>query len=284
MFGFEYSDSDLKDQLEDPEKYLPEEVSQEIPGFLDALRKDGQVRDPDYFRGNINKIAGNTFELQYISDLSRKTVRVLDLKIKSLELLRSRFSIADTWDDKDVIDIIPQCDSPKKLIKALKLIFNGVVDSYELGYELGHRGKQRKDIRRHGQYTRQALESLKLITSYKVGNKLLPELTERGKRIAETSDQELQNKLLTVAMLNYAPVWKIVSAITDQGKEEFDELTIQRIAFPEELREATTCSRRTKTLKAWIRWISKTSGIPIRLPGGVTQLSLFNTKPSDFKE
>jgi len=284
MFNFEYSNSDLKNKLENPEKHLPEEVSQEISSFLDALRIDGQVRDPDYFRGNISKISGITFELQYISDFPRKTVRVLDFKIKALELLRNRFSIADTWDDKDVIDIIPQCDPPKKLIKALKLIHKGVTDSYELGYELGHRGKKERYVRRHGQYTRQALESLKLITSYKAGGKLLPELTERGKRIAEAIDQELQNKLLTVAMLNYAPIWRIVSAITDKGQEEFDELTIQRLAFPEELRDAKTCPRRTQTLKAWIRWISETSGIPIRLSGGGTQLSLFGAKPSDFRE
>jgi hypothetical protein len=273
MFEFEFINSELKSKFNNLNDHYPIEVSQELPQFIEALKEEGLVRGTDYFRGHINRISAKSFDLTYISDFDNKIVKVLDLKVKSKDLLRERFDLQDSWDDKDVIDVIPQCDSPAKLIKALKLIFSGVVDSYELGYELGHRGKKKRYISRHGQYTRQALEALHLIESRNEGKRLVPELTERGKLIATTSDVQLQNKLLTVAMLNYYPVWKVIGAITE-GNDEFSDETIQKLVFPEELRDADTCSRRTSTLRTWIKWISTTSGIPIRLPGGYKQLTL----------
>ena len=273
MFQFIYSSPNLREKIEDPHKHCPEEVCRELPQFIEALSRDGQISGSDFFRGNINKISAKTFELYYVSNISNQSIKIIEFKVKSLDLLKSRFSLQDSWDDRDVIDIIPQCDSPQKLIRALKLILSGVTDAYELGYELGHRGKKKKYIARHGQYTRQALESLKLVQSSKQGTKRIPELTQRGRKIAETSDTYLQNKLLTIAMLDYPPMAKVVTAITD-GEGVFDDATIQEIAFPAEFRDADTCPRRTQTLKAWIRWISSTSGIPIRLPGGTKQLTL----------
>lgn len=274
MFTFEYSDSELKEKIENADEHYPDEVCGELPQFLDGLRRDGQVSGTDYFRGNINRISARTFYLHYVSDPQRQIVQLIYLSVKSADLLQKRFSIINEWDDSDVIDVVPQYDSPAKLIKALKLIAKGIVDSYDLGYELGHRGKKREYISRHGQYARQALDVLKLVESHKKGKKLVPELTERGQLIAESSDQQIQNKLLTVAMLNYRPIWKVVNATTE-GDDEFNWETIREMVFPEELREANTCSRRSQTIRTWIQWISSTSGIPIRLPGGYKQLALF---------
>ncbi|MEO0868192.1 MAG: hypothetical protein AAFY17_07035 [Cyanobacteria bacterium J06642_11] len=273
MFKITFADRLLKERVEDPQKHYPDEVCLELPPFLEALEKSGQVSGADYFLGNISRISANTFELHYVVDVNAKTVKIIELNVKSLDLLKERFSLEDSWDDDDVVDILPQCDPPKKLIKALKLIYNGVTDAYQLGYDLGHRGKKERYISRHGQYTRQALEALKLVESVKQGRKKVPELTDRGRQIAVSSDPQFQEKLLTIAMLNYPPLWKVINAITD-GDGEFEDSTIQKIAFPEELREANTCPRRTQTLKSWIRWISSTSGIPIRLPGGTKQLTL----------
>lgn len=274
MFNFEYSDSELKEKIEGAGRYYPEEVCRELPQFLDGLRRDGQISGTDYFRGNINRISARTFHLHYVSDPQKQVVKLIDLSVKSAELLQERFSIVNEWDDSDVIDVVPQCDPPAKLIKALKLIAEGVVDSYDLGYQLGHRGKKPEYISRHGQYTRQALDVLKLVESHQKGKKLIPELTERGKLIAKSNDQQIQNKLLTVAMLNYRPVWRVVNATTE-GDDEFNRETIRELVFPEELREADTCSRRSQTIRTWIQWISSTSGIPIRLPGGYKQMTLF---------
>lgn len=274
MFSFEYSDSEFKKKIESADKHYPDEVCQELPPFLNGLRRDGQISGTDYFRGDINRISARTFYLHYVSDPQRQVVKLIDLSVKSAKLLQERFSIINEWDDTDMVDVIPQCDPPAKLIQALKLIAEGVVDSYDLGYQLGHRGKKPKYISRHGQYTRQALDVLKLVESHQKGRKLIPELTERGKLIAESNDQQIQNKLLTVAMLNYRPVWEVVNATTE-GDDEFNWKTIRELVFPEELREADTCSRRSQTIRTWIQWISSTSGIPIRLPGGYKQLTLF---------
>lgn len=276
MFDLEYSDPDLKSKIENLEKHYPDEVCCELPHFLKGLKRDGQVSGTDYFRGGINRISARTFFLHYVPDRQRGVVNLVDLKVKSAELLQSRFSIVDEWDDNDVIDIVPQCDSPTKLIKALKLIAGGTTDSYELGYHLGHRGKKGEYISRHGQYARQALDTLKLVKSHQDGRKLIPVLTERGRHIATSTDAQIQNKLLTIAMLNYRPVWKVINATTE-GDDEFNQETIRELVFPEELRDADTCSRRSQTIRTWIQWISSTSGIPIRLPGGYKQLTLFTT-------
>jgi hypothetical protein len=273
MYTFKYSSPVLQEKLEDPQKHYPEEVDRELGQFLEVLQTTGEVRGTDFFLGNINKLAAKTFTLHYVSDLSNKTVKILELEINSWEVLKERFSLKDSWNDNDVIDVIPQCDSPPKLIRALRLILNGVTDAYDLGHELGHQGKEREYISRHGNYTRQALDCLKLVISMKKGKKLVPELTERGKKIAEASDALVQEKLLTIAMLEYPPLRKVLTAITE-GEDEFDDSTIQNMVFPEEFQEVSTCPRRTQTLKAWIRWISGTSGIPIRLPGGTKQLTL----------
>jgi hypothetical protein len=273
MFDFQYSDSSLKNKVENPQKQYPDEVCQELPQFIQRLRKDGQMSGTDYFMGGINRISAKTFVLDYLSDFDNGVVKLINLEVKSADLLRSRFSLQNDWDDSDVLDTIPQCDRPQKMIKALKLILGGVSDSYDLGYELGHRGKKREYISRHGQYVRQALDELKLITSYRDGRKLIPELATRGKLIAESDSEQMQNKLLTVAMLNYPPVWKIIDATT-KGDDEFTQKTVEELIFPVELRDSDTCARRSQAMRSWITWISSTSGIPIRLPGGYKQLTL----------
>ncbi|MFK8184782.1 MAG: hypothetical protein AB8B99_15530 [Phormidesmis sp.] len=275
MFAFEYSDTQLKEKIEDPEKHYPEDVRRELPYFLQALERNGEVSGTDYFRGDINKISAKTFYLHYVSDHQKRIVKLIDLKVRSAELLKRNFSITNEWDDSDVIEAIPQCDRPEKLIKALELIASGVTSSYDLGYQLGHRGKKKEYISRHGNYTRQALDVLKLVDSQPDGRKLVPVLTKRGKHIAMSADSQIQNKLLTVAMLNYRPIWMVINATTE-GDDEFSQDIIRELVFPEELREADTCSRRSQTIRTWIQWIASTSGIPIRLPGGYKQLHLFS--------
>jgi hypothetical protein len=275
MFIFEYSDTQLKEKIEDPEKHYPEDVRRELPYFLKALEQDGEVSGSDYFKGGINKICAKTFYLHYVSDPQKRTVKIIDLEVRSAELLRRQFSIINEWDDGEVIEVIPQCDRPEKLIRALELIANGFTSSYDLGYQLGHRGKKERYIARHGQYTRQALEVLKLVESQHNGKRLVPVLTERGKHIAVSADSQIKIKLLTVAMLNYRPIWMIINATTE-GDDEFSQDIIKELVFPQELREADTCSRRSQTIRTWIQWIASTSGIPIRLPGGYKQLNLFS--------
>jgi hypothetical protein len=273
MYKFTHISKGLKVKMEDVISHYPPEMCQELTHFLNALEATGQVSKSDFYRGGIIGISANTFDLNYVVDHAEKTIKFIELKLKPLGALRERFSINNSWDDKDVVEIIPQCDPPAKILKAIGLIRAGISDSYELGKALGHQGSKKRYVSRHGQYTMHALECLKLIVRQKQGRKLIPILTERGRSIAEANDINLKQKMLTVAMLNYHPIWRIIEAITN-GEDELNDNTLQMLTFPEELRDSDTCPRRAQTLKSWVRWISDVNGIPIRLPGGVKQLSL----------
>lgn len=273
MFSIQFCDSQLKKKIAARDQFYPPEVCQELPQFLEALERDGDINGVDYYKGDIKKISAVTFSLYYVSNTPEKIVKLIDLKVKSAELLRERFTIEDSWDDKDVIPSIPQYDVPEKIIQALELIDRGVSNSYDLGYKLGHRGKQDRYISRHGQYAQHTLEQLKLIVRTQEGPSKIPELTEKGRLIAQAHNKDLKERLLIEAMLSYQPVWQIIGAVTE-GEDDLNDGLIKHLAFPEEFHGADTSNRRSQTLKNWIKWISAKSGIPIRLHRDGVQLTI----------
>lgn len=143
MFDLICSTPELEKEINAPEKYYPVEVCQELPYFLNALRKYGDVSKTDFLDIATRRIPGNTLDLYYRTNFERKEVLLIKVKVKSADIFSHRFSLSDSWDDQDVIPSIPQCDNPEKLIKAIDLINSGIHDSYQLGYELGHRGEKR---------------------------------------------------------------------------------------------------------------------------------------------
>ncbi|MEQ9553222.1 MAG: hypothetical protein RIM23_26820 [Coleofasciculus sp. G3-WIS-01] len=273
------ADPKLQEKLNNPQKYFPSEVCQELNQFLKVLERDGQFTKTDFYDINTNKIPGITCSLFYRPDFVKGEVLIIDVKIKQADLFKTRFKITDDWDDKNVVESIPQYDQPKKIVKALVLIHQGITDSYNLGYALGHTGKKKEYISRHGQYAQHALEQLKLIVRKRQGRQLSPELTEKGRLIAEGFDEDLQFRLLIEAMLNYPPVWRIITAVSEKESQLDNEPIlnddlVKKLAFPEILRAADTSNRRSQTLKNWIKWIAKYSGIPIRLHKGGVQLTI----------
>ena len=56
---------------------------------------------------------------------------------------------------------------------------------------------------------------------------MFPELTERGKLVVTAEKKTMKEKLITVAMLNYRPVWEVINAITE-GDEDFDDETTSK--------------------------------------------------------
>lgn len=275
MFNLVYVNSKLKQELENPEAIYPVEVCKEVSELIAILKRDGQLTKTDFFDSNTHRISGRTLYLFYRpqiispkSNVSQREVLILGLQIKPADVFMQRFSIKDEWDDKDVIGTLPQYDNPKKLIKALRFIHQGILDSYDLGCELGHTAKKTKDVRRHGNYAHTALEELKLIIRVRQGRSLVPYLTEQGKLIAESSSEKVAIELLIKSMLNYPPIWQIISAVTHRAgdlspeKVLTDEL-VKDLVFPEILHQVDTSIRRSQTLKSWVKWISKSSGIPI---------------------
>jgi len=273
------ADRELEEKLNNPEKYFPSEVRRELNQFLEILKRDGQFSKTDFYDINTNKISGITCNLFYRPNFAKHELLLIDVKMKPADVFRQRFKIADDWDDKNVVESIPQYDQPKKIVKALVLIHQGVTDSYDLGFNLEHQGKKKEYIRRQGQYAKHALEQLKLITNRRHGNKWLTELTEKGRLIAEAPNKDLQFRLLVEAMLNYHPVWRVLAAVSESDGQLNDGLVlndelVKNLTFPEILRGADTSNRRSQTLKNWIKWISKYCGIPIRVHKGGVQLTI----------
>lgn len=276
MYEFEYWDDSLKKKLTNLENHFPPEVCQELPQFLQALREKGEVSKADFKLGGvsgISEISGNTFKLSVTLDSPNRKIKVIDITVKSLELLRDRFSLSDNWNDNEVLARIPQYDNPEKIIKALQFISQGIDESYDLGWQLGHRAKKEKDISRHGQYAKSTLEQLGLIARTRQSRKLKSEVTAKGKLIVEAPDEDTQKRLLIEAMLNYKPVWLIMGKVTEDGQKLTDQLVLETV-FPPEDWEADTSSRRSQTLKNWVKWISKYTGIPIHLEENVLQLTI----------
>ncbi|HLO51317.1 MAG TPA: hypothetical protein VK211_23080, partial [Kamptonema sp.] len=259
----------------------PDEVCSELRQVLDILRKDGLFSRTDFYDVNTNMIAGGTFNLFYRVDFARKEVLVIEVKVKVADVFKQRFPIIDHWDDKDVVESIPQYDQPKKNLKAIMLIHQGVTDSYDLGWELGHKAKNNKDIARQGQYAKHSLEQLKLISRIRKGKKYITELTEKGKLIANAPNDDLRYRLLAQSMLNYLPIWRIIVAVTkiedtldSNSNWVLDKETIKNITFPKVLHSSDISNRRSETLLSWIRWISNYCGIPIRFHEEGVQLSI----------
>ena len=273
------ADPDLQKKLNNLEKFFPSEVCRELNHFLEILKRDGQFSKTDFYDINTHKVLGITCNLFYRPNFAKNEVLLIDVKMKPADVFKQRFKIVDDWDDKDVVESIPQYDQPEKIVKALKLIHQGVTDSYDLGYELGHRGREKRYISRHGQYAKHTLEQLKLIARERQGIRWVTELTEKGRLIAEAFNESLQDRLLIEAMLNYPPVWRIITVVSERESQLNNELIlndelVKNLAFPEILRDADTSNRRSQTLKNWIKWIAKRSGIPIRLHKDGIQLTI----------
>lgn len=132
------ADPRLQKELSNPEKYYPPEVCYELNQFLEILKRDGHLSKTDFYDVNTNKISGVTCNLFYRPNFANKEVLLIDVKMKPADVFKQRFKIADDWDDKNVVESSPQYDQPKKIVKALILIHQGVTNSYDLGYKLGH--------------------------------------------------------------------------------------------------------------------------------------------------
>jgi hypothetical protein len=279
MFEIKCAGSILQKQLSNMEASYPPEVCQELSSILRILQRDGQFTRTDFYDINTNRISAATCYLFYRSDFEREEVLIIDLKLKPADVFKQRFKVMDDWDDKDTVESIPQYDDPLKIVQAVELIHRGTTSSYDLGYELGHRGKKEKYISRHGQYAKHTLEQLGLISRVRTGRQWLLNLTDKGRAIAEAPDRDLQLTLLIRAMLSYSPVWRIIVAVTERegemgGRLVLNDDLVKKLTFPEVLQSSDTSNRRSMTLKNWIKWISRYSGIPIWLNTDGIQLPI----------
>ena len=132
---------------------------------------------------------------------------------------------------------------------------------------------QKRYVERHAQYATEALQELSLIERKKQSRKFILDLTPKGQLIADALDEDTKKRLIVEAMLNYRPVWLIIGEVTKGGKELTDKL-IKNLVFHEEDHNSDTSNRRSQTLKNWVKYISKFTGIPICLTNQTLQLTI----------
>ncbi|MGC9385109.1 MAG: DUF7226 domain-containing protein, partial [Kosmotogaceae bacterium] len=226
--------------------------------------------------------------IQNIHEIRAKAFSYREKRLKDViqktpeEILRSKFSIVNNeegWQGQQLT--LPQCDHPCHLIEAIVFINEGVKDNYSLGHKLGYAGKE-KSISRHGQFITKALYELGLITIKKEKNQKveITGFTKQGRKIADTQDYKLQQRILIETMLNRYPlILKIIQKIqTNYGLIVYNkkvEKTVISDQFSEFITDTTsveTKTRRAHTLKKWIKFISDYSKIPLY------------TSPSEFQQ
>ena len=273
MFEVKCIDQELEYRLTNATHYYSPSVCAELTYFLEALQRYGEIARTDFFLGNINRISATSVCFYYLSKPDTAEVILLDVIPNNREGKVATLAHIDEWDDRIVIECIPQYDKPAKIIRAVELIAAGVVTALSLGTQLGHRAEKSKDIARQGQYALKTLDALKLIVLTKDGRQSIPQLTERGERLARAKDHETKEALLIAAMLNYAPVMKVIGAVTEDGRK-LDDCLVKDLIFPPEFRGADTCNRRAQTIKNWVKWICHYQLLPIAVDDGMTQLPL----------
>jgi hypothetical protein len=273
MFSVRCVDQNLEHRLNHPSQYYSPDACAELAHFLKMLQVYGEVSRTDFFLGNINRISATRICISYLSKSDEAEVLLLDVAEKSREDVMTSLASTNSWDDRSVIDYIPQYDKPAKIIRAVELIHRGINNAYDLGIALGHQADKAKDVARQGQYALKTLDALTLIVLNKHGRQAIPELTDQGIRIAEAGDRPSQEALLIAAMLNYAPVMRVIEAVTEESRK-LDDRLVKDLIFPPEFRGADTCNRRAQTIKNWVKWICHYQLLPIAVDDGVTQLPL----------
>ncbi|MFB8788814.1 MAG: hypothetical protein U7123_08185 [Potamolinea sp.] len=102
------ADPELQKKLNNPERYFPSEVCPELNQFLEILKRYGQFSQTDFYDINTNKISGVTCNLFYKPDFAKEEVLLIEVKVKPADVFKQRFKIKDEWDDKNVVESIPQ--------------------------------------------------------------------------------------------------------------------------------------------------------------------------------
>ncbi len=257
MYGIEFGD------LTDKTSFckLDSEVNDELQPFIQALRREGDISGSKILCSPlvsvpIKEISVRTFTLQYYISVSGKVVKIVCFKQhpnKDSEELKEMLNKNLPNEGEDGV-VIPQADNPIALIKALELIYNGVLTPETLAVKLGHKCKTTRDNARHGNYKLQALQALKLITRNQKSRSSKPELTSNGLRIANCRDRNTQARFLAESMLGYQPILELFQNIKD-GRFDFKLVDECTRLFSKEGYSTNTLQRRAKCLESWSIWL-----------------------------
>jgi hypothetical protein len=275
VFKFTYFDSQVKSILSDRSTFCDLAVEQELAPILEVLKQTGEVEGASCGRkpgvsGLVYELKGKTFQITYAVDVQRKEIRFYEFQQISHLIDWKAALDQDLREGEEKPIYIPQIGDPHKFIKTVELIHGGTNTPKGLGVAFGSPAKKEKDLARRGAYLGRPVIEIGLASRISIENQSssIYVLTDRGKRIAESNDQETRERLFAEALLGFYPVQMIIEKTTRDDQELTKELiqeVISLVSFGD--CGGTTNPRRASSLRALVNWVSRWAGIPIRREG-----------------
>jgi len=275
VFKFAYFDSQVQSILSDKSAFCDLPVEQELAPVLEILKQTGEVEGASCgikpgVLGLVYELKGRTFQLTYAVDIQKKEIKFYEFQQLS-HLIDWKTALAqDLRGSEEQPIYIPQIGDPHKFIRTVELIHKGTNTPKGLGIAFGSGAKKEKDLVRRGDYLGRPVIEIGLASRSAVENQSssIYVLTDRGKRIAQSNDQETRERLLAEALLGFYPIQMIIEKTTRDDHELTKELiqeVISLVSFGD--CGGTTNARRASSLRALVNWVSRWAGIPIRRKG-----------------
>jgi hypothetical protein len=274
MYKLTYSNDKVKSMMTE-KKFWDSDLEKELKPLLETLKKFGEVVGADFgVKPGVNslvyEVKGKSFQLSYAVDAVSKEVKFYDFKMVS-HPINWEMSLSEKLSSTMKNSIcIPQIGDPQKFLKTIEFINKGINTSAELGRVFESNTKQDKFFARRGQYLTQLLIEIGLVNRVKIEGKSIYSLTDKGLKIANSSDQETRERLLVESLLGFLPIQMIIEQTTRGGKELTLEL-IQDIISQVSLGDCggTTNPRRASSLRALVNWTTRWAGIPVCREGSI---------------
>jgi predicted transcriptional regulator len=271
MYKLIYCTQEVEKLFTKRHEFWDSELEQELSPVLETLKQFGEVAGADCgVKPGISSVVyglkGRNFHISYAVDTANKKVIFYDFKMVSHNI--DWKTALEEKIDSDQAICIPQIGDPQKLIRTIELIHSGINTSKELGIAFDSNTKVSRYLERRGQYLAQPIIEIGLAKRVKSNGKSVYVLTEKGLKIANSSDKETRERLLVESLLSFPPIQMIIEETTHGNKELTLEL-IQKIISTVTLDDCagTTSPRRASSLRALVNWITRWAGIPIRREG-----------------
>lgn len=275
MFKFTYFDSQVRLILSDKSAFCDFAVEQELAPVLEVLKQTGEVEGASCgvkpgVSGLVYELKGRTFQISYAVDVRNKEIRIYEFQQVSHSIDWKTALDQNLHRGEEQPIYIPQIGDPHKFIRTIELIHRGTNTAKDLGVAFGSGAKKDKDLARRGDYLGRPVMEIGLVSRSSAENQSssIYVLTERGKRIAQSNDQETRERLLVEALLGFYPIQMILEKTTRDDQELTKELiqeVISLVSFGD--CGGTTNPRRASSLRALVNWVSRWAGIPIRRKG-----------------
>ncbi|BAQ59810.1 hypothetical protein GM3708_216 [Geminocystis sp. NIES-3708] len=190
-----------------------------IKTIFEHLKKHGDIEGSDAWRlPEIPRICYvfTCGEINLLYDVLKEhnTIRVYGFDLDPRKnIMRMMNSLKHEWnEDEEHYPYIPQTDRPEKIIRTVEIVHQGFVNSFDIGRELGHKGKQ-ETLKRHGSYFTRTCTELNLLKYNLRGKTRIYYLTDFGEQLIKFNDHWDRYSFLSKLMLDFKPVTIIFDEI-----------------------------------------------------------------------